>query len=58
MIVRVLLACLCLFAPFAGSANAKPATQAQAQGAGFQTWVEQTLWPAAKAKGISRATFD
>lgn len=59
MIVRVLLACLCLIAPFAGSADAKPATQAQAQGAaGFQTWVEQTLWPAAKAKGISRATFD
>ncbi len=26
--------------------------------AGFRTWLESDLWPLAKAKGISRATFD
>lgn len=59
MIVRILLACLCLMAPLSGFAIAKPAAPAQTQqGGGFQTWVEQTLWPAARAKGINRAIFD
>lgn len=62
MFLRVLLACLCLAGPIPGTAMAKPSQPAKAapktQGAGFQTWVEQTLWPAAKAKGISRGIFD
>jgi membrane-bound lytic murein transglycosylase B len=59
MIVRTLFACLCLIGPLSGFVIAKPAAPVQAQqGAGFPAWVEQTLWPAAKAKGINRAVFD
>ena len=58
MKLRILAACLCLLAPLGGMAVAKPAAPAKAQSAGFGTWVEQTLWPAAKAKGITRTTFE
>ncbi len=62
MVVRSLLLSLCLAMPLAAPALAKAApakpAPAKAEAAGFQSWIEGTLWPAAKAKGINRATFD
>lgn len=57
MVLRSVLVSLCLALPLANPAVAKPAP-AQAEAASFKSWVEGTLWPAAKAKGINRATFD
>ena len=37
------------------SALAASKTEVEAQ---FQTWLANDLWPEAKAKGISKATFD
>lgn len=62
MVLRSFLLCLSLTAPLTvpaliAPAMAKPAAS-KVEAAGFKSWVEGTLWPAAKAKGISRATFD
>jgi len=57
MVLRSVLVSLCLALPLATPALAKPVTE-KAESAGFKTWIEGTLWPAAKAKGINRATFD
>lgn len=47
----LMLACI-LFAPENGKASTGPAPDKA-----FRQWVER-LWPAARAKGVSRATFD
>jgi len=55
---RVCSALLLGLALTAGSAVTNPPVQAQdAAQAGFQRFV-QSLWPAAKARGVSRATFE
>ncbi len=36
-------------------ANAQNRSRVEAQ---FQTWLERSVWPQARAKGVSRATFD
>ena len=58
LIALCLCLCFCLLGLPLGSAEAKPAAPAKTQDAGFAQWIEQTLWPAAKAKGINRATFE
>ena len=58
MFLRLLALGLCLVLPPLHAVEAKPATLAKSQDAGFAQWIEQTLWPAAKAKGINRATFE
>ncbi len=42
-----------VFLSFSALAVSKPEVEAQ-----FQTWLANDLWPEAKAKGISKATFD
>lgn len=46
-----LLIALCLAVPVA--AQDKDAVERQ-----FQSWLEKTIWPQARAKGVSRKTFD
>lgn len=58
MFLRLLALGLCLVLQPLHAVEAKPASPAKSQDAGFAQWVEQTLWPAAKAKGINRATFE
>ncbi|MFZ5963211.1 lytic murein transglycosylase [Thalassococcus sp. BH17M4-6] len=50
--VIALLSCLLALALPAAAQN-RSAVEAQ-----FQGWLEQTIWPAARAKGVSRGTFD
>ncbi len=40
-----------------GAALTSPG-HAQSRDAAFRAWVEETVWPLARAKGVSRATFD
>ncbi|WP_353346467.1 lytic murein transglycosylase [Aquicoccus sp. SU-CL01552] len=49
----ILLVLLLLVAPPEASAQNQGRVEAQ-----FQTWLERTVWPQARAKGVSRATFD
>lgn len=49
--ILVLSLCVCLTKP--GHAQDKPAIERQ-----FQGWLEQTVWPRARSKGVKRATFD
>jgi lytic murein transglycosylase len=50
--IRALLLFALLCASPAAAQN-----RAQVEGQ-FRTWLEQTIWPAAKAKGVSRRTFE
>jgi len=53
---RLSVAVLCLPFLLAGPVAAAPSkAETEAQ---FRTWLDRDLWPEAKAKGISRATFD
>ena len=58
MVLRYLLLFLSLALPVSAPSLAKPAPPSHQEAAGFKAWVEGTLWPVAKSKGISRATFD
>ena len=51
--LRPLLILLLLALPVCGTAQSRAAVEAQ-----FQRWLEQTIWPEARRKGVSRATFE
>ena len=52
MIQRIAILLVTLFAILASPAAA------QTTEAGFRTFLEQQIWPQARAKGVSRGTFD
>ena len=52
MILRLIL-CLLLTLPAAAGAKSRAATEAD-----FRQWLTRTIWPQARANGVSRATFD
>ena len=52
--VLVIAATACVLAPSIG-AQAQDRSAVERQ---FRAWLEQTVWPRARAEGVSRATFD
>lgn len=53
VLVQLAIACLILSVTLPAQAQDKAKVERQ-----FQTWLEQTIWPRARAKGVKRGTFD
>ena len=53
LLALLIALCLATSLPTASAAQDKPAVERQ-----FQSWLQNTIWPQARAKGVSRKTFE